>query len=211
VIQGNAELLKLKYPDLTEIDKIIKQTIRMSELIQAIARKGQNEQNATMVEIDLNSLITDEMEFLNANLFFKHHIQKELNLAEHLPLITGLYSNFSQGLMHIIQNAIDALYESETRKLRIATSVSDGQIVVEIEDSGVGIREEDRDKIFSPFYTTKPLHPAKGQDNNAPRGTGLGLSLAQNLLEPYRASIDFKSEPGKGTCFTIKIPVEQAE
>ncbi len=207
IIQGNAELLKLKYPDSAELDKIIRQTRRMTELIQTIARKGQNEQNAVRVEIHLNSLLKDELEFLNANLFYKHQIKKEFEFADHLPSIYGIYSDFSQGFLHIIQNAIDAVYESDVRKLRIATSFSGGMISVEIEDSGVGIAEKDKQKIFSPFYTTKPTQLDKAADANAPRGTGLGLSLAQNLLSPYNATIDFESEPGKGTCFTIKIPV----
>ncbi len=211
IIQGNAELLKLKHPDSVELDKIIRQTGRMTELIQTIARKGQNEQNSTQVEINLNSLLKDELEFLNANLFYKHQIQKEFLFADYLPPIYGIYSDFSQGLMYIIQNAIDAMYESETRKLRIATFFADEMITVEIEDSGVGISEEDRSKIFSPFYTTKPTHLNTSAQANAPRGTGLGLSMAQNLLNPYQATIDFDSEPGKGTCFRIKIPLNGPE
>ncbi len=211
IIQGNAELLKLKYPESTELDKIIKQTRHMTELIQTIARKGQNELNAVQVEIHINSLLEDELEFLNGNLFYKHQIQKEFDFAEHLPSVYGIYSDFSQSLLQIIQNAIDAVYDSDIRKLHIATSFSDGNILIKIEDSGVGIAEEDKQKIFSPFYTTKPTQLDKMTDTNAPRGTGLGLSLAQNLLNPYKATIDFESELGKGTCFTIKIPVNSLE
>lgn len=76
IIQANAELLKLKYQDVPEIDKILEQTTRMTDLVQTIVMKGKREQSTAREDIDLNNLIRQELEFFNANLFFKHKIQK---------------------------------------------------------------------------------------------------------------------------------------
>lgn len=207
IIQGNMELLQLKQPDLSEIDIILRQTTKMSEIIQTVARKGQVEQNNDPVELDLNKLLADELSFLEANLFYKHRVQKDFNFQEPLPFIKGLYSDFSQSLLQIIQNAIDAMYESEKRILSITTRSDTKQIIVEIRDTGKGITPEEQKKIFLPFFTTKPVQVDSKKDPDAPRGTGLGLSMAKNSLSPYGAEIDFESTVNIGTLFTIKIPL----
>ncbi len=206
IIQGNAELLKLSHPDLKESDLILKQTARMSEIIQTIAKKGHDTQNSKIVEIDLNNLLQEELSFLNANLFFKHHVKKEFSFADYLPPVMGIYSDFSQSLLHIIQNAIDAVYDSEKREIAISTELTDQAILIRIKDNGPGIKEEDQKKIFSPFFTTKPTQVDSKENPDAPRGTGLGLSLAKSSLASYGIEIDFETELNKGTTFTVTIP-----
>ncbi|OQX95170.1 hypothetical protein B6I21_06840 [candidate division KSB1 bacterium 4572_119] len=206
IIQGNAELLKLSHPELKESDLILKQTARMSEIIQTIAKKGRDTQNSKIVEIDLNKLLQEELSFLNANLYFKHHVTKEFSYADYLPPVMGVYSDFSQSILHIIQNAIDAVYECEKRVISISTELSDQAILIRIKDSGPGIKEEDRKKIFSPFFTTKPTQVDSKENPDAPRGTGLGLSLAKSSLASYGIEIDFETELNKGTTFTVTIP-----
>lgn len=206
IIQGNAELLKLSHPELRETDIILRQTTRMSEIIQTIAKKGRDTQNSKIVEIDLNKLLQEELSFLNANLFFKHHVKKEFTFAEHLPAVHGIYSDFSQSLLHIIQNAIDAVYESPIREIAISTELTDTAIIIRVKDSGPGIKEDDQKKIFSPYFTTKPFQVDLKEHPDAPRGTGLGLSLAKSSLASYGAEIDFETELNKGTTFTVTIP-----
>jgi PAS domain S-box-containing protein len=208
IIQGNAELLKIRQPDISESEIILRQTARMSEIIQTISKKGQDVQNSKIVDIDIDKLLQDELVFLNANLFFKHHVKKEFFFDDNLPLVNGQYSDISQGILYIIQNAIDAVYESEVRKISISTQANNDNILIIVKDSGTGIREEDKAKVFSPFFTTKPKNIDK-EDPNKPRGTGLGLSLAKNSLSPYGASIEFDSVLNEGTTFTIKIPHKQ--
>ena len=83
----------------------------------------------------------------------------------------------------------------------------DGNIYIKIRDTGKGIPNEIAGKIFDPFFTTKPkFKDAKGEE---PNGTGLGLDSVLSLLKPYGAKITFESEPGKGTEFTICLPVKE--
>ncbi len=211
VIQGNAELLQIKHPDLEEPKKILSQTNRMNKLIEILIQKGRKEQLKERGKIDINELLEQELEFLNANLFYKHKIEKIFEPEENIPSIYGLYSDFSQSFLNIIQNSIDAMYESQKRQLKVKTRQEDATIVVSISDTGCGIPEEIKPRIFEPFFTTKPtdiqdsvvIHP------NLPRGTGLGLSLVHNLLSPYGVKIDFESRPNEGTTFYLRIPVKK--
>ncbi len=208
VIQGNAELLKLRHPDIPETEKILKQTYNMSALINQIMEKGRKEQDASRIAININDLLKKELEFLNANLFFKHKVKKNFNLGGKLPRIQGVYSDFSQGLISIVQNAIDAMYEADERTLTIETKSENDQIVVVIKDTGTGIPEKIQSKIFDPFFTTKPKGVKSTDHPNMPAGTGLGLSLAYNLLHPYGVKIDFTTQENKGTTFKVCIPVQ---
>jgi len=210
VIQGVAELIRLQRPEISEIDKILRQTARMTDLINSILGKSRREQDNALIDLDLNQMILDELEFFNANLFFKHNIKREIHLAETLPKIKAVYSDFSQAFDSIIQNAIDAVYDAEEKKISVSTEVEGNDILIKISDSGSGIKEEDRQKIFDPFFTTKPMSTPNNRDPYAPRGTGLGLSQAYTLLNPYRVKIELDSVSGRGTTFTLRIPVKRA-
>ncbi len=209
IIQANAELLKMKHPDMKEADKILQQTQRMAQLINTILSKGRKEQERAEVVIDLNELIQQELEFLNANLYFKHHIEKEFHFDPNLPKIRGVYSDFSQGITNIIQNAIDAMYQAPVRKLTITTQWDGEKIEIKISDTGHGIPEEIRSKIFDPFFTTKPKQDNVLENPDAPHGTGLGLSSAYNLLSSYGVKISFHTELEQGTTFILSIPVRK--
>lgn len=206
IIQANAELLKLKDKDTPEINKILNQTKRMAELINIILIKGKKDQSTEYTRININELLRQELEFLNANLYYKHHIEKDFHFADSVPEFDAVYSDFSQSIMHIIQNAIDAMYKSERRRLTITTHVENSTIVLKIADTGKGIPAKLLPHIFDPFFTTKPVNVDEEKDIHQPRGTGLGLSLVYNLLTPYKVKIDVKSEENNGTLFTLRIP-----
>ncbi|MBN2423589.1 MAG: response regulator [Calditrichaceae bacterium] len=212
IIQGNAELLQFKYSDAIEIEKILKQTENMSHLINTILVKNQREQQNEIVDIDINELLTQELEFLKAHMFFKHKIEKTYHFDDSLPRVEGIYSDFSQSISSIIQNAIDAMYDTEKKELSVSTTKENGMIVISISDTGVGIPEKNRQRIFEPFFSTnhRDIQTINKQTpSDHPKGTGLGLSVALNLLSPYGARIEFTSEVNKGTTFFIKIPIRK--
>jgi signal transduction histidine kinase len=157
--------------------------------------------------LDLNTLLRDELTFFEANLEFKHKIKKEYHFAENLPAIRGVYSDFSQRLMNMVKNAMDAMHDSKEKKLTVRTDVEDGFIRIVLSDTGCGIPQAHIPKLFSPFFTTKPV--SGKQQGDEPTGTGLGLSSAYQLLSPYGAKIAVESEEGGGTTFTVRIPVKR--
>ncbi len=207
VIQGISELIRLQHPDMEDIEKILKQTGRLSELINSVLAKSRKDQDVSVVSIYLNQLLKNNLEFFNANLFYTHNIIKDFNFAEKLPAIKGVHGDFSQAIDNIIQNAIDAVYYSDEKKISISTFTEGEFIILKISDTGTGVEETDLERIFNPFFTTKPNQASIPAEPYAPRGTGLGLSQVYTLLTPYGIKIDVDSQKGKGTAFIIKIPV----
>jgi PAS domain S-box-containing protein len=205
IILSNAELLALKHSDSPELDKIIRQADRMSEIINNLLTKSKQEQIQHPQDLNLNDLIENELEFMNSNLEFKHNVEKEYKFASHLPNIKAIYSDFSQSILNILQNAVDAMYQRDDKKLTLQTRVEDGFIYLSIADTGCGIDEGDLNKLFDPFFSTKPS-PLE-RKGNEPTGTGLGLSTVYNLLTPYGVEIKINSKAGIGTEMVLKIPV----
>jgi len=210
IIQGNAELLQVKNPESIEINMIIRQTTRMNELIRTIVTKGKHELNYENDEIDLNNLLKTEIEFLKANLYFKHYIECNLDLDEPIPSLYGIYSDYSQSISVIIQNSIDAMYKLEKRTLFVQTKNKKDFIQVVIRDSGVGIEPEVMEHMFEPFFTTKPSPDEKIADDKTPRGTGLGLSMAEKIFKKCDIDVEVNSVVGEGSEFILKIPVKRA-
>ena len=205
IILSNAELLDLKYSDSPELDKIIRQADRMSEIINNLLTKSKQEQIQHPQDVNLNDLIENELEFMNSNLEFKHNVEKEYKFGSHLPNIKAIYSDFSQSILNILQNAVDAMYQRDDKKLILQTRVEDGYIYLSVADSGCGIDEGDLNKLFDPFFSTKPS-PLE-RKGNEPTGTGLGLSTVYNLLTPYGVEIKINSKARIGTEVLLKIPV----
>lgn len=99
--------------------------------------------------------------------------------------------------MNLMINAAQAI--ERDGEIKIETRYIDGIVEVEISDTGIGIPKENISKIFDPFFTTKEVG----------KGTGLGLNISYNIIKEHNGAIDVESTLGKGTKFTIKIPVQQ--
>ena len=204
VILGNAELLQLKDQESPELGKIIRQAEKMNSIIQSLLTKSSREQTKKPQNFDLNLMIASELEIFKANLEFKHNVNKNLNFGENIPEFYAVYSEFSQSIMNIIQNALDSMYKKEKKELSIKTSFDGENVFIKIGDTGCGISEKNYSKLFDPFYTTKPAIEDRIKDE--PTGTGLGLSSVRNLLSDYGVEINFESEVNNGTTVILKIP-----
>jgi PAS domain S-box-containing protein len=204
-IYGTAQLIKMKHPTLNDIDGVITQVERINGIIRNLMWKSRQEQETSYQEINLNQLLQEELKFLEADLQFKHNVEKHFAFDDKVPTIMGRYSDFSQSIMNLVRNALDAMHDQEDAKLFLYTQVHEDEIRIVIRDTGCGIDPENRDKIFVPFYTTKPL--AGHGDGHEPTGTGLGLSTVQRLLTPYEARFVVDSAPQQGTTFTISLPI----
>ena len=130
-------------------------------------------------------------------LFLRHKMENRIEVERHYgaPDMLGCFSGeLNQVLMNVIANAIDSI--EGPGKVTLTTAQQNGHVVITVHDTGKGIPEEIKDKVFEPFFTTKPI----GQ------GTGLGLAISYGIVKAHNGSIDFSSEPGKGTEFVLKIP-----
>jgi PAS domain S-box-containing protein len=194
-------------PDIAPVYEDIRQELfaiergcrTMEDIINNLMYKSRREQEEHKQLIDINDLLWQELKFLDGDPRFKHYIEKSYNFCESPLYIEGIYSDFSQAFSNLIKNAIDAMEGCEKPVLTITTRRSDDYIYVDINDTGVGIPPENIPHLFEPFFTTKPLSGGKTM------GVGLGLHSCYQLLSPYGAQFEVRSQPGN-TTFTVKIP-----
>jgi len=204
-IYGLAQVIKMKHPDIEDVDGVLAQVERINGIIRNLMWKSRQEQELAKQDIDLNVLLQEELRFLEADMEFKHNVDKTFLFAPDIPPIYGRYSDFSQSLLNIIRNALDAMHKKDTKSLEVQTSRLEDEIVITIKDTGKGLSLDLVPRIFEPFFTTKP---AVGKANEGePTGTGLGLSTVKKLLSPYGCRFDVQSEIGRGTAFHVYVPI----
>lgn len=194
-------------PDIAQVYDDIRQELlaiergcrTMEEIINNLMYKSRREQEEHKQLVDINDLLWQELKFLDGDPRFKNNLGKVYNFSEAPLYVEGIYSDFSQSFSNFIRNAIDAMESCEEPVLTITTRRNDDCICIDIHDTGVGIPAEDIPHLFEPFFTTKPINGVNMT------GTGLGLHSCYQLLSPYGAQFEVKSQPGD-TTFTVKIP-----
>jgi two-component system NtrC family sensor kinase len=203
-VLGFCDLIELTKPGQSEIAQIRNQALAMKDIIANLLHKSRSEREVQPQDLLIEEIIHTELRFLEANLFFKHDVKKIVDLDPDSPTIYGVYIDFSQVIGNLLRNAIDAMHKSEKRELVVRTRSTDMHLIVTISDSGCGIPDDIKRKLFQPFFTTKP----KSQDAKPgePTGTGLGLSTSRSILARYGAEIAVESTPGEGSTFTVTIP-----
>jgi two-component system, NtrC family, sensor kinase len=115
-----------------------------------------------------------------------------------VPQIQCAPSQVNQIFLNLITNATQAIGNNEG-KVRLTTRANGGEVQIIFEDNGCGMTQEVMDKIYEPFFTTKEVG----------KGTGLGLSIVFQIIQEHHGRIDVQSEVGKGTRFTVTLPVQQ--
>jgi signal transduction histidine kinase len=121
----------------------------------------------------------------------------EADLPEGAPRVHGDPRALNQVFLNLLKNAVEAL-EGTGGTLRVRLRHEEGSVTVEVEDDGPGIDPALRERLFEPFVTSK----APG------RGTGLGLPISRRIVQECGGSIEVRSEPGRGTCFTVRLCAE---
>lgn len=144
-------------------------------------------------DCNLNDLVDELVEFNRATAE-KKKVEVSLHLYPGLPTCRIDVGRIRQALLNVIQNAQQAMPDGGI--IEIQTSVSGNTVQVQIIDNGIGMEERVRSQIFSTFFSTKP------------GGSGLGLPTARRIIEVHGGTISCESEPGKGTRFSIRLPLE---
>lgn len=133
---------------------------------------------------------------------FVHGIDFQYHINEEIPPAYGDPAQMQQIILNLINNAIDAVIErhgSSGGKIDLTVARNgEHSVYIQIKDNGVGISSENQRKIFTPFFTTKPVG----------KGTGLGLSVCYGIINKMGGKMDVKSEPGQGSVFTVHFPVQ---
>ena len=175
------------------VDEVATGARRISEIVKAVKEYSFMDQ-APVQQVDVRAGLENTLVILRAKL--KAGITITKDYQPDLPEIDAYGSELNQVWTNILDNAIDAM--SGKGEIRIRTFQRDTDVVVEICDNGPGMPPEVRDRIFEPFYTTKP--PGSG--------TGLGLHISHNVVARHRGRINVRSRPGE-TCFEVCLPMQR--
>jgi two-component system nitrogen regulation sensor histidine kinase NtrY len=141
--------------------------------------------------VDVGPLVTQVLSLYQSR---SESVSIDLAIDPRTPPILADRDLLSRALGNLIANAFEAMPQGGV--LRVRTGHQDDSVSIEIADTGPGLTEEQRTRLFTPYYTTK-----KG-------GTGLGLAIAQSIVSDHGGRIDVRSEPGCGTVFTLKLRAE---
>jgi signal transduction histidine kinase len=183
-----------------KLKQLYQEVDKLRDMVHRIALQAVHEGEEEQCYLDLNQIFQDELELYLADPIFKHKVEKELNFIQGLPPIHGHYVDFSQSFRHLVDNALEAMAESPSRVLTVATELEKDCRVLRVGDTGLGIPPADKDHLFQPFFTAKSTP-------DQPRA-GLGLYMTRRLLAPYKGEVSIESRPGQ-TWVTIYLPVTQ--
>lgn len=210
IIRASAEMAARRFrPDLpvehtTEtitraLDQIIDQVDWLSGSAGDLLGKIWGEAEGRPRELDINQIIRGEVAVLKGHPAFMPSIKLKLELSPKVPVIKGLYSDFSHSIRQVLLNALEALDKADEKKLLISSRLQEGELIITIIDTGCGIPQELLPRLFEPFSTTRVT---------AKPTAGLGLSSVRQLLQPYQAEIKVKSRPGL-TSFNIHLNLKR--
>ncbi|MDP5215149.1 ATP-binding protein [Pseudoalteromonas tunicata] len=146
------------------------------------------------VKFNVNSCVDAVLSILGSEFKYGKY-EVKLVLFEPIPDVFGTKNQIEQVILNIVMNAKQAMPDGGL--IQIQSYLKDERVCLAIEDQGCGMDSQVRQRLFDPFFTTKPVGV----------GTGLGLSISFKIIEAHHGSIDVRSEIGKGSCFTIKLPI----
>lgn len=219
-IKGGLDLLSMSFkkdmdnnvprPDYEKyrkrIERLMTGTDNLIDIVKNMKTRSKNESVNEPVDIDINELIENELEFLRSNMFFKHQVKKDINLTPSLPKINAIYSEISLIIGNVVSNALDAMYDTPIKEIIIKSELNGKNIDITVQDSGSGISSENIDKIFDIFYTTKKnAHEINGI--SSPTGNGVGLYIVKELIKKYNGNIKFSTKQNSGTKFILSFPI----
>lgn len=185
-----------------DIELIEQATLDAAQMVRRLQDFARVRTDHALDVTGANEIIQSALEMIKPRLdeqceTFGSNIKVIHNLGK-ISLIEGNAGELRESLVNILINAIHAM--SDGGKLTIKSKQDDDSIVISISDTGIGMTDEVRKKVFEPFFTTKGA-----------QGLGMGLSVVYGTISRHKGQISVSSEPGKGTTFTIRLPITQRD
>jgi len=175
------------------LDVIVREALRCKGIIQDLLEFSRDKE-PEKITANINHIVDKTLSILD-NEFRLHHISVEKNLSSEIPKIPVDVNLMQQVFVNLFINAVEAIQENGVITIQSRMSPDQESEIIEIEDTGCGIQPDDVSKIFEPFFSTKA------------NGTGLGLSVSYGIVQKHDGDIRVSSKPGKGTRFTVEIPL----
>jgi CheY-like chemotaxis protein len=192
-------------PDLPELENLLTTTTQAAldggETVKRLLQFTRTAPERDGQLVDLSKVVDDAAQLTAPRWRDAAQVEgRPINMhveADGCPTVHGSPGRLRELMINLIFNAVDALPSGGTIRLRVLAE--DGQGIIEVVDSGVGMTAEDQARVFEPFFTTK------GES-----GTGLGLSMVFGIVEQHRGHIEVRSAPGQGATFRMKFPLAEA-
>ncbi len=189
-------------PSQKELLNIIKKEVERIQGIMNRLTEFYKPQPIKKEKKNINQLILETVKLTKHYLERFRNVNIITNLSDNIPDISYDKGQIQQVLVNLIINAAQSMPKGGS--ITISTSITTSEngkksVIIEVEDTGIGIPEENMDKIFQPFFSTKPPE----------EGTGLGLSISKDIIEKHSGKITVRSQVAKGTCFTIYLPYDE--
>lgn len=182
-----------------DLPKLISESIDGLERVRSIVKDLKDFSRAGEAEwqwADIQPEIESALKMVSNEIKYRATVKREYG---NLPMAYCIPAQLNQVFMNLIVNAMQAI--DERGCITIRTGSDDHAIWVEVQDDGCGIAEENMQRIFDPFYTSKP----RGQ------GTGLGLSLSWGIVQRHKGKIDVDSKLGAGSTFRVTLPINSCD
>ncbi len=192
------------FPERERLELIRRCNDRIAKIVDHL-REFSRQKTTEFEEVDINKPIENAL-LITGQQLIDHGITIVRHLSEDLPKVMGDPNQLEQVFLNLISNARDAMEDSQgaKRELTIASVLAQEEEGPEVEvlvrDTGVGVSQEHLNKVFEPFFSTKPVG----------KGTGLGLSLCFGILEAHKGRIQIASKEGEWTELRVFIPVSES-
>ncbi len=213
-ILGNLELLRshvkhlMLNPNQPELlkkfDAMVEKTIEGSKRVSVIVNNflGFSRNDESKLEkVDINEILNAVIEMITHEL--KSRATLEKRWAHDLPLVMGNKGKLHQVFLNLLINAVQAKLKGSVKenKIQVIASLAKKNVVIEIRDTGNGIKPEDMPHIFDLFFTTKPVG----------EGTGCGLFICQDIIQKMGGEIKVESTVGQGTSFFVYLAIDEGD
>ena len=181
------------FQDLKIIEKHARNCKTIVEDLLKFARSSETQKGL----LNINDLLREVISVVEHQ-FKLDNVTMEAQLDTSIPMLSADGEKLKQVFMNLLMNAKQAISAQGRIQITTGYELSPNEITVNVEDTGSGIASEILDKIFNPFFTTKPTG----------HGTGLGLSVSYGIIKDHQGDIIVQSTPGEGSTFTIHLPVD---
>ena len=182
-------------------DVLLEQSERLSLLTENVLSfaKMEGKREFVFEQVDLDSLLRNIVSTIQDRVGHDG-LAIETEIEKSVPSINADSSAITQAINNLIDNAVK--YSGDSKKVFVQAYNDEKSVVIEVKDFGLGIKKEDMDKVFDRFY--------RGGDEltRTVKGSGLGLTLVKQIVEAHKGSIQVESEPGKGSIFSMRLPLD---
>ena len=209
IILGYIQMMRMKYADEKNLNKMWEAGIELDQMLKDLGSRIEAEDDGYYQQIHVNEVILKQLDLMRANNYFKHNVELAEDLSEAGPVIQGIFGDFSIIMDVLFNNAIEAVYSSDIKKIFVTTKIfSDDsgtglKLEIIVRDTGNGIDEELIDKYFQESYSN--------WQSSIGECRGMGLTVARYLVDRFGGKLELCNSSGIGAEAKLTIPLRRRD